>query len=233
LFIWQVPTDGDGGSGHGSQRHDAPHLDVVGADGVLAAAQALHAIDLEDVAADAGDAGAEGVEEVAQVLDVRFAGGVLDGGVTLGEHGGHDQVLGAGHGRLVHEHHRSLERSGPEPVTVQEAVGGAESLESMHVGIDPAPPDHVTTRWGEVDLAEAGQGRAGQQDRSPDDAGLLLGDFRTGHAVAVDLQGPRLGTGDRRPHALENEEQGLDVTDERHVVQCDRFFGQEAGGDYG
>ena len=117
-------------------------------------------------------------------------------------------------------------------MTVQEAVGGAESFESVYVRIDPAPTDDVTTGRGKVDLAEAGQGWAGQQDGSPDEAGLLHGDLRAGHPVAVDPEGPRLRACDRRPHALQDEEQGLDVADLGHVVQGDRLFGEQAGSDY-
>ncbi len=63
----------------------------------------VDAVDPQHVRLDPLDLGAERDEEAAEVLDVRLAGGVPDHRLALGEHGGHDDVLGRHHARLVEE----------------------------------------------------------------------------------------------------------------------------------
>ena len=67
-------------AGHARERHEAADLDVVGRDVVLAAVQALGAVDGHQVRADALDVGAHLHEHAREVLDVGLAGGVADHG---------------------------------------------------------------------------------------------------------------------------------------------------------
>ena len=60
-------------------------------------------LDAEHVRLDPLDLRAERDEEAAEVLDVRLAGGVPDHRLARREHGGHDDVLGRHHARLVEE----------------------------------------------------------------------------------------------------------------------------------
>ena len=115
---------------------------------VLAAAELRDAVDLHHVRADALDRRAHLVQHPRQVLHVRLAGGVADHGRARGRGRGHQRVLGAHHGRLVHE----------EVARRQTAVGSldhdvltmldlrAERAEGVEVWVQPAAADHVAVR---------------------------------------------------------------------------------------
>ena len=62
------------------------------------------ASDGEQVAADACDVGSHAVEHVAELLDVGFAGGIIDGGSPLGEYGSHNNVGRTSDRSLVEQH---------------------------------------------------------------------------------------------------------------------------------
>ena len=74
------------------------HLDHVGQQRVLRAAERLDALDGQQVRGDARDACAHAVEHLAQLLQVGLAGGVVDRGRAPGQHGGHDDVGRARYG---------------------------------------------------------------------------------------------------------------------------------------
>ena len=92
--------------------------------------------------------------------------------VPGGQRGGHERVLRAHHGRLVHE----------EVARLQAAVGGgeadvalvldvrAERPEGVQVRIQPAAADHVAARRRQQRRAEAGQQRAADQHAGADRA---------------------------------------------------------------
>ena len=90
-------------AGAGGERDEAAHLDVVGPDRVVGAAQLLLAVHDHQVRADALDAGAHLHQQASEVLHVRLAGGVVDHRGAGRQRGGHQGVLGGHHRRLVHE----------------------------------------------------------------------------------------------------------------------------------
>ena len=66
--------------------HIGPRLYLVGNDGIAAAVELFHAVDLYCIRSRAADVRAHGVEEVCKVNDMRLARRVLDNGAPLGKH---------------------------------------------------------------------------------------------------------------------------------------------------
>ena len=99
--------DDDLALGDRAEPDEARDLDVIGADAPVAAPQTLDAAHPQDVRADALDIRSQRDQETAEILDVRLAGRVRDDGLALGEHGGHDGVLGARYRGFVEEHVRA------------------------------------------------------------------------------------------------------------------------------
>src|SRR5256885_3321773 len=85
--------------GHGAQK--GAGLDAVGHHLVLAAAQAFHALDDDAAGAMAFDSCAHLDEHFGQVADLWLHGGVFQHGLAFGQHGGHQEVLGARDGHHV------------------------------------------------------------------------------------------------------------------------------------
>ena len=134
-------------AGDAGERHEAADLDVVGRDVVLAAVQALGAVDGDQVRADALDVGAHLHEHAREVLHVRLAGRVADDGGAGGERCGHQRVLGGHHGRLVHEHIGRPQPARRAQHDLAAAVGDrAHRAEGVEVRVEAAATDHVAAR---------------------------------------------------------------------------------------
>ena len=111
-------------AGGGHRRHVGARLDLVGNDGVDAAAQAVHPADFDHVGAGSHDVGAHGVEEVGQIHHVGLLGGVLNDRHAIGQHGGQHDVHG-----------------GPNRYDIQIDLG-AQHPPGLGLGMDEAAP-HV------------------------------------------------------------------------------------------
>ena len=161
-------------AGDARERHEAADLDVVGRDLVLAAVQALGAVDGQQVRADPLDVGAHLHEHAREILDVRLAGGVADHGRARRQRGRHQRVLGGHHRGLVHEHVGRAQpaRRGQHDVAVAVDVG-AHRAEGVEVRIQAAATDHVAAGRRHHRAAEAREQRAGEQERRADQLGQL------------------------------------------------------------
>ena len=130
------------GGGHGC--HVRACLDLVGDDGIGAAAEAVHALDLNGVRTGAADVGAHGVEEVGQVHDVGLLGAVFDDGVALSHGGGHHDVHGGAHGDNVQIDVGALETAalgeGADEAALHHYLGaqGGKALDVLVDGADAA-----------------------------------------------------------------------------------------------
>src|SRR5579872_6740549 len=67
---------------------------------------------MEEVAPDAVYTSAHPGEHLAELLDIGFAGCVVDGGSALSHDGCHDDIGGAGDGRFVQQHIAAFQMSG-------------------------------------------------------------------------------------------------------------------------
>ncbi len=79
---------------------------------MLSPVEFLYSCDGQEIGSDAVDLGAHGRKQAAELLHIRLAGGVVDGGDALGQHGGHNDVGGTGDRRLVQQHVAPLEAGG-------------------------------------------------------------------------------------------------------------------------
>ena len=97
-------ADRDFAPGHRGHADEAAHFDHVRKQRMRRSVQSLHAVDDEQVRRDARDQRAHAVQHPAELLDIRFAGGVVDRRAPLGQYGGHHDIGRAGHRRLVEQH---------------------------------------------------------------------------------------------------------------------------------
>ena len=216
-------------AGDGGQPDERRHLDVVGAQPVAAAAEPLDSGDREHVRADTLDVAAHRIQEPAQVLDVRLAGGVSDDRCAARQYRRHDRVLGAGDGRLVEMHVGAGEAAGrPQPVLPRRLDIGAEGGEGHQMRIDSAAADHVAAGRRYLGRPEAGEQRAGQQDRRPDPRAQVGVQPRPRHLGRPHPDGVAVEPLDLHPDVHEQGDHRLHVADPGDVLEGDRIGGEQA-----
>ena len=224
---------GYGVLGGGRQGYEAGHFDVVGVDGVLAALELGDALDDQAVAADAGNIGAHFVQHKAELLDVGFAGGVVDDGLAGSQHRGHDEVFRAGHRGFVQEHILPLQ---PASVYEQQAFlvvidGDAQRLQAQKVGGDASGADLVSAGQRQAKLPAAVEQGSGQADGGPYLGEVVFRDVARQNVLGGDAPGVRivLVLFYFRAQGFQKLSHDPDVADKGDVVQCYGFRGQKAG----
>ena len=126
--------------------------------------EALHTVDAEQVGANPVYEGAHTVEHLAQLLQVGFAGGVVNGGGALCEDCRHYDIGRTGDGGLVQEHIAPGKAAvggkveGPAGGVVLHI--GPELYHTVQVGVYPAAAYLVSSGFGEPGVAEAGEQRS-------------------------------------------------------------------------
>ena len=134
---------------------------------MLGAVQFVHSLDGEQVGGDALYLGTHPVQHPAQLLHVGLAGGVVDGGLSFGEHGCHHDVGGSRYGRLVQQHVAAVQLSGGYLVNLARVVVGevrSQVLDADEVGIQSPASYLVAARFGNQGFAEACHHRSHQHD---------------------------------------------------------------------
>jgi hypothetical protein len=229
---------GDLGLCHGSEADEAADLDHVGQKGMFSTAEFFYTFYDDQVGPDAADPGTHAVEHEAKLLEIGFAGGVVDGGGAFGEYGGHDDVGGAGHRCFIQEHVAAFECGGVDMEEVLAGVEvelGAELLEAEEMGIEAPAADLVASRFGEAGFAEAGEDGAKQHDRPAECGGLFAIFFRFKER-GVDLCGVEpVGAGtellDFAPEVANELDELIDVHNIGEVVDGDGLSRQEYSAD--
>ena len=173
-------------AGDGSGDEEGSCLDAVGVDAMACAVQLVDALYVDDAGAGAFDLCAHGDEQRGEVGDFGLAGAVLQDGFAVGEHGGHQQVFGAGDGDLVEDDVRAFKAlcRGFE-VAVLLGDGGAHGFEALDVEVDGAAADGAAAGHGDAGDAGARDERAENERASAhglDD--LVLRDGVGEHAAA-------------------------------------------------
>ena len=207
---------------HGAQ--EGAGLDAVGHHLVLAAAQALHALDANAAAAVAFDLRAHLDEHLGQVDDLGLLRGVFQNGFALGQAGGHEEVLGAGHRDHVGGDARALQARGAvgqarDHVAVLHVDQGAHGLQALDVLVDRARADGAAARQRHPRVAETRQQRAQRQHRGAHGLDQLVRRFAVGFGVHA--------------HVVEQAPHGAHVVQARHVGQQHRLVGQQGGAHLG
>ena len=138
---------------------------------MLGTMEFAHTLDGEEVGADAFDVGTHARKHAAELLQVGFAGSVVDGGGAFGADSRHDDVGSAGDGGFVEQHvaTREVALGGLDAIEVALGVVGelsAEALEADEVGVETATTNLVTTGLGQQGMAETRDERAKEHDRA-------------------------------------------------------------------
>ena len=164
---------------------------------------------------------------------MRLAGGVGDRRRPGRQRRRHQRVLGAHHRGLVHE-----DRAGAQPAARRLQLdpaapvdGGAEVGEGVEVGVEPAAADEVAAGRRHARLAEAGQQRAGEQERGADLLRELLVDGHVRNRRRAEAQAVVADPLGLDAEPLQQRDLRFRVADSRHPVQQQLLLGQQAGGE--
>ena len=134
------------------------------------------------------DARAHAAQHAGEIHDLRLGGGVVNHAHAVGEHGGHQDVLGAGDGGHVELNLGALQvRDLAVYVAAGELEGAAERLQALQVLIDRPHADGAAARKRDVGLSTAGQERAERQHARAHLAHEVIRRLVEGHALRVDL----------------------------------------------
>ena len=85
---------------------------------MIGAVKTFNAFDGEQVRTDAFYPGAHPAEHPAELLDIGFAGGIVDGGSTFCHHRCHDDIGSTGDGGFVEQHIATFQPVGMDFVDV-------------------------------------------------------------------------------------------------------------------
>ena len=125
--------------------------------------QAFHTFDCEQVGAYARNAGTHAAKHLAKLLDIWFAGCIIDSGCALCRHCGHDYVGSPGDGGFVEKHVSSLQTvrrcDSIESFLRTIIEFRAQLLQSYEMRVESAAPDFIAARFGKNRLTETGQQR--------------------------------------------------------------------------
>ena len=221
------------GGSHSS--HIGPRLDLVGDDGVGAASEPLHPVDLDHISARAPDIRPHRVEEVGQVHDMGLFRGVLDHRHALGQGGGQHDVH-----RGPHRDHVQIDLPPGQTAPVgdpgiDQAVAhvhlcphGHEALDML---IDGPPAKVAAAGQGDLGPAEPAEQGPHQIIAGADLPGQLIGDLTVSDMGTVYLYRASVDDADVRPQLTEDLEDQGHVADLRHVLDPAHAVHQQGGRD--
>ena len=161
-----------------SHKHGAG-FDAVGDHRVVGAAQVFDAFDGYLGRAGPRDLGPECVEKVGQIDYFRLFGGILDNGGSLGQNGGHHDIICPEYGGSVfaaHVHGGATEARGENlDIAAGDAHRGAKGFKAAQVKIDRAVADHATAGEGDTGFVFAPEERTEHANRSAHFADEFVG----------------------------------------------------------
>ena len=173
------PLEGDLAAGDAHRGQVRGGLDPIGNHGVLHRVEGPDALDGDRRGARTPDLGPHPVEQRGQVGQLGLPGGVVDDGRALGQHRGHEGVLGGPDAGELEQDPGPGELRGPgRHVAVLHPHLGPQGLQGLQVHVDGTGPEVVTPRQGDAGLAEAGQERAEDHDAGPHLLDQLVGGLR-------------------------------------------------------
>ena len=190
--------------------------------------QSIHALDPNSAAAMAFDARTHRDQQFGQVADFGLLGRVLEQGLTIGQRGGHHQVLSTGDRDHVGGDAGSAQASGlGQDVTVLDADLGTHRLQALDVLVDRPRADRAAPGQRYPRVSTAREQRAQHQDRSTHGLDQIVGRFGRRDLAGVQchrVAGRSLGD---HTHAPQQPEHRRDVLQLRHVVQQHRLVDQQ------
>ena len=84
--------DTDAVAAHCCHTDEGAYLDHIGQNAVLGTVQLLHTFDGKEVGSDTADLRTHTVQQMTELLDIGFAGGVIDSCGAFGQNGCHNDV---------------------------------------------------------------------------------------------------------------------------------------------
>src|ERR1022692_4806435 len=167
-------------AGDGSGDEERARLDAVADDGVIRAVQLFDAAYVNRGSAGALDLRAHLRQQRAQIRDLRLARGVAQYGLAARQHGGHDQVFGAGHRDAVEVDDRATQplRRFRFDVAVGLPDARAQLLQTMEVQVDGTRADGAPAGQGDARAARARHQRPQHQTGGAHGLHQLIRRFR-------------------------------------------------------
>ena len=153
LYSYAVAT-------HCSHTYERADLNHIGQNPVFCSMQLIHTYDSQQIRSNAAYAGAHFVQQVTELLQVGFAGSVVDGGSAFGKNGSHHDIGGTSHRGLVKQHVCSLEALSGNLVDIAPrhmVELCSKFLETQEMGVKTSAPNFVTTRLGNDSLTHPSQ----------------------------------------------------------------------------
>ena len=205
---------------------------------MVSSVQMVGSDDGQQVAADAADVGTHAVEQVAELLDIGFAGRIVDGGLSLGECGGHHDVGRTRHRSLVEQHVASLQPVGANLIDIalgHVAEAGSQHLEAQEVGVQSAASYLVASGTGDDGFAEAGQQRSDHEHR-PSERGAFLHKVVALQIIQVQVSGTEtvgvaVDTLHLNTDIFQQADEVVDVEDVGNVGDGHLVGGEQRGAD--
>ena len=233
--------DGDADADHRRQADERADFNHIGQNRVFGAAERLHTFDGEQVRGDAVDACAHRVEHLAKLLDIRLAGGVVDGCRAFCQNGSHNDVGRTRDRRFVEQHPSAAKVLGVGCLDVEDishfvvAEGRSEVLKTEEMGVESATTDFIASGLGNDGLSEACEQRADEQHRA-----AQRGTFPNEFVVLQIVEIQRVGLKsivvhavlhDPHAHILEQLNEVFHVENVGHVFDAHLVAGQQRGTD--
>ncbi len=169
----------------------------------------------------------------AEIGDLGLAGSIIDHGRALGQHTGHQQVLGGANAREVQPDGRSLQPAGrPGHQDARFDINhGPELGQTVDMHVEGAGTDRVPTGERDSRLTAAGDQRAQHDDGCPDAADEVAVSRRAGPGRHVDRQqAVAVVPIDSRPERPQHVSHDRDIEDVRHGTKSRPAMGQQARG---
>ena len=206
-------------------------FDAIGQHLVVHAREALHALDDDAIGTGTVNVRTHGDQEIGQIYDFRFARGILEHRLAVGEAGGHHQIFGAGDGHGLEHQPRTLEPlRARADVAALDVYVRAHRLQAGHVDVDRPRTDGAAPGQRHVGAPEAREQRPEHQDRGTHGLDQLVRRKVFANGPGIDLDAHALVDGHGHAHAAEQLDGRGDVLQVRHVADRYRPVGQQCAG---
>ena len=205
---------------------------------MLCAVQFFHALDGEQIGSDAADLCSHPVEHTAELLQVGFAGGIVNGGSAFCQYGSHQNVGCTGHGRFIKQHIAALKPVGRYLIDAPQLViteVSSQILNPHKVGVQTTATNLVSARLRNQRLPETCHHRTDQHHRPPK-ARTLLQELITLQISQIDvLRLKTVGINaflcNRYSHLPHKLNQIVDIQNVRYIVHRHFLSSQQRGTD--
>jgi len=206
-------------------------LDPIRQNLIVRAVKLVHPLDHQRIRARAFDVRAHRHQALRQIHHLRFAGGVFDDRGATGQHGGHQQVFGAGDCDQIQHDMRAFQAVGAgADVAVLDLDLRSHGFQALDVQVDRPRADGATAGQRHVGLTEARDQRPQHQNRRAHGPNQFVGRLKGLDGAGIDLDVHPLVHHQIHAHPAQQLHGGSHVLKVRDVADRDRSVGQQGGG---